>query len=344
MKKADELAKAGATLVNGPEFNLPAPIGYNKQLIEDEVQRRWKIEWMNVEGHRQTKMFFPYPDKKRALQLYNTNKGTFSQAVRWITGHNGLRYHNHKINPGQFDDPTCGSCGLLVDETAQHVLSECPQFVYERMHAFQIYEDVDLSKIDMRQLISFLKNKKCLRLESISEFPLLFVEDYNKGVDAIMSLTNPSLSLPQNCDTPWDGSRNDDDAGHNHTSPDADVSTGARSRHATIGTLPHESTHVTHGEETHLSGNQQNVCVPTNCSFSFPQTSGKSICSEEMQDNIGQTDSNLSGNIPSKTYNPNNMPNCGEDLQPSTPHSTEKNIGFASAERNSGSEDREGIG
>ena len=63
---------------------------------------------------------------------------------------------------------------------------------------------MDLSKIDTHQLISFLKNKKCVRLESISEFPLLFVEDYNKGVDAIMSLTNPSLSLPQNFDTPWD--------------------------------------------------------------------------------------------------------------------------------------------
>ena len=213
------------------------------------------------------------------------------------------------------------------------------------MNAFQIYEDIDLSKIAMRQLISFLKNKKCVRLESISELPLLFVEDYNKGVDAIMSLTNPSLSLPKNCDTPWDASLDDADAGHNRTSPEADVSIGPRSSHATIGTLPHESTHVTHGEETHLSGNQQNVCVPTNCSFPSPHPSGESIYSTEMQNNIGQTDSNLSGNRPSKTCNPStNTPNCGEDLQLSTPHSTEKNTGFASAERNSGSEDREGIG
>ena len=116
-----------------------------------------------------------------------------------------INHHNHKINPGQFDDPTCGSCGLLVDETAQHVLSECPQFLYERNNAFQKYEDMDL------------------------------------------------------------------------------------------------------------------------------------IC---------QTDSNLSGNRPSKTCNPstNNTPNCGEDLQLSIPHGTEKNTVFASAERNCGNEDREGIG
>ena len=322
-EKADELAKAGANLVNGPEFNLPVPIGYNKQLIEDEVQRRWKTEWMNVEGHRQTKMFFPYPDKKRALQLYSTNKGTFSQAVRWITGHNGLRYHNHKINPGQFDDPTCGSCGLLVDETSHHVLSECPQFLHERMNAFQVYEDIDLSKINMRQLISFLKNKKCVRLESVSEFPLLFVEDYNKEVDAIMYLTNPSLSLPQICDTPWNVSL-DVEAGTNLTSPEADTSMGTGSSNATIGTLPHDSTLITHGEDTNLAGNQQNVCGPTNCSYSFPHTSDVSNQSAEIKNNVGQS--------------------YGEDSQLSAPHGTEMNMGFASAERNSVSEDREGMG
>ena len=52
------------------------------------------------------------------------------------------------------------------------------------------------------------------------------------------------------------------------------------------------------------------------------------------------------GNGPSKTSNPSTKkpPNCGGDPQLLTPHSTEKNKGFASAERNSVGKDRQGIG
>ena len=82
-EKADELAKAGANLVNGPEFNLPVPIGYNKQLIEDEVQRRWKIEWMNVEGHRQTKMFSHTQTRK---EHYSSTIQTKEHSVRQSDG------------------------------------------------------------------------------------------------------------------------------------------------------------------------------------------------------------------------------------------------------------------
>ena len=144
---------------------------------------------------------------------------------------------------------------------------------------------------------------------------------------------------------PWNVSL-DEDAGTNLTSPEADTSMGTGSSNATIGTLPHDSTHITHGEETNLAGNQRNVCGPTNCSYSFPHTSDVSNQSAEMKNNVGQRNTSLSGKGPSKTCNPstNEPPNCGEDSQLSTPHSTERNMGFASAERNSVSEDREGIG
>ena len=57
----------------------------------------------------------------------------------------------------------------------------------------------------MDSLISFLRNPKCRNLESIAEFPLLFVEDYNKGFDNIIALTNHSLSLSLTRDTPNTG-------------------------------------------------------------------------------------------------------------------------------------------
>ena len=349
---ADVLAKVGATLVNGPDFNHPVPAGYNRQLIEEEVQRRWKTEWVNTEGHRQTKMFFPYPDKKRALQLYNTNKGTFSQAVRWITGHNGLRYHNNKINPGQFDDPTCGSCGLLVEETSYHILSECPQFLQERMDAFQIYENLDLSRVEMRQLISFLKNKKCTRIESISEFPLLFVEDYKKNADTIMSITNPSLSFSQHCATPGDESL-DSDARQNHTALVTDTASETSSTNTSVVRMSLDGSLKTiSGENNHLARTQLTMYHHSNYSLSFPKTSeragantkdgNQSTLAPGYAGQCGSSSSNRGSRTGSMSGN--DRLNQQEEHRQQPAHSTERNAGLACTERSSVSEDREGIG
>ena len=82
-EKTDELAKAVAILVHGPEYNLPKPMRYNKQLIKDEVQRRWKTERMNVEGHCQTKMFSHSRTRK---EPYSSTVQTKEYSVRHSDG------------------------------------------------------------------------------------------------------------------------------------------------------------------------------------------------------------------------------------------------------------------
>lgn len=59
--RTDELAKAGA-LSEEPWEWIPVPDAFVKRLIDEERVRRWNYGWSSVEGHRQTKLFFPVVD------------------------------------------------------------------------------------------------------------------------------------------------------------------------------------------------------------------------------------------------------------------------------------------
>ena len=82
--------------------------------------------WVNVEGHRQTKLFFPEINVNKARKLYKASKSLYSQAIRWITGFNGLAYQNNKINPQDNISPLCQICDELEDETSSHFIANCP--------------------------------------------------------------------------------------------------------------------------------------------------------------------------------------------------------------------------
>ena len=176
---ADNLAREGSASF-GPHPQIPMPDSYVKSLIDGETERRWNAGWIHTEGHRQTKLFFPTVDKRKAAKLYKSSKSLYSQAIRWITGFNGLAYQNHKINPTEFPSPLCQLCGGWTEETSSHLITECPSLFWERLHAFQTTNELEcLAKIKIPELFSFLKNQKVRMMENISEFPLLFVEDYD---------------------------------------------------------------------------------------------------------------------------------------------------------------------
>ena len=110
------------------------------------------------------------------MVLYSYSKARYSQAIRWITGFNGLAYQSHKIIPNEFPSSNCQLCGLLVDETSSHLISTCPSLLWEQMGAFQtIYELESLDNIKIKQLMAFLNNTRVKMMENIHEYPLLFV-------------------------------------------------------------------------------------------------------------------------------------------------------------------------
>ena len=132
---ADSLARQGSASY-GPHPLIPIPDSHIKEIIDKETIKRWNLGWIHVEGHRQTKLFFPSIDVAKAAKLYKSKKSLFSQAIRWITGFNGLAYQNHKINPVDFPSPLCQLCEEWVEETSSHLISECPSLFWERLHAF----------------------------------------------------------------------------------------------------------------------------------------------------------------------------------------------------------------
>ena len=196
---ADKLARDGSASA-GPHTRVPMPDANIKELIDNETIKRWNLGWINQEGHRQTKLFFPEVNLNKAKLLYKYSKSKFSQAVRWITGFNGLAYQNNKINPNEFPNPNCQLCEQLIDETSAHLIAQCPILFWERMDAFKTVDEIEeeqLKYIKIPQLIKFLGNNKVAVMENISEYPLLFIDDYNNQQvhEIIDQIANHETSL-----------------------------------------------------------------------------------------------------------------------------------------------------
>ena len=194
--RADFLARQGSE-IQGPHLAIPVPDSHIKDLINRETIARWNRGWANVEGHRQTKLFFPEINVAKANKLYKCSKARYSQAVRWITGFNGLAYQNNKINPNEFPNPNCQLCEQLTEETSAHLIMDCPALLWERRNAFRTIHEVDkLDELKMPELLNFLKQNRVSMMENISEYPLLFVEDYqNINHDMIDAIANHETSI-----------------------------------------------------------------------------------------------------------------------------------------------------
>ena len=84
---------------------------YVNNIINDHYTEVWSKRWVNLKQCRQTKIWFPTPNKLKAKLLIKENRATFSVVVRWITGHNFLKRHNAIIEP-EPHDPKCRFCDL----------------------------------------------------------------------------------------------------------------------------------------------------------------------------------------------------------------------------------------
>ena len=198
---ADELAKFAASNSFGPlkgyEIRIPftpslIPHIFFKRKIGEDTIVRWNREWWDYPRCRQTKMFFPQVDLPRAKLLYRTDKCTYSAAIRWITGHNGLMYQNNKIDPMFYNNPQCRMCddgevGNQNDETTLHVMTECPKVQELRQDCFgeRFLDEADLKTLKPDRIHLFLKSYAARTLEYTDECPILFFDN----------LANHSLSF-----------------------------------------------------------------------------------------------------------------------------------------------------
>ena len=133
---ADFLAKKGSSLGDGPTNILPTPKVKQKNEINDYFHKKWSKAWKSYKEARQTKIWFPIPDKKKSLQLLKKMRNNLSMLVQFFTGHNKLKRHKNLQN-GVEDPHSCRLC-LEEEESSFHVIAECPAMQSLRSRVFKL--------------------------------------------------------------------------------------------------------------------------------------------------------------------------------------------------------------
>jgi len=132
---ADQLAKQGALSPNKviTSFRVGIPDSYVKSLIWEQHFNSWSLSWESLPTCRQTKIWFPKPDKSKSAIILTQDRKRISWLVQIFTGHNFLNRHDALVDPEK--DPTCRLCEE-EEETSFHLVAECPALAWLRMQVF----------------------------------------------------------------------------------------------------------------------------------------------------------------------------------------------------------------
>jgi ribonuclease HI len=137
-ERADALAKEGARNIALRARDCPSiPDSIVKTRLKARFEEMWKDIWEARVDCRQTKQWFPEPNKKVSFQLIRLDRRDFSTAVQLITGHNFMMRHQWKL--GETSSPTCRLCEGGDDddeESTFHVVAECPALAAKRLKHF----------------------------------------------------------------------------------------------------------------------------------------------------------------------------------------------------------------
>ena len=118
--------------------------------------RGWTLRWQSYKEGRQTKIWFPKPKLTFSEILIGKNRRELGLFVQMLTGHCRLNRHESLINPSV--DPTCRLC-LEEEETAWHVIGECPALWIKRRDSFDtLFLDNPPKHWKVKQLQKFLRS------------------------------------------------------------------------------------------------------------------------------------------------------------------------------------------
>ena len=166
---ADMEAKSGTSNYNNT-VATPVPLSWAKSKLALFYQKLWQDRWSSLTYARQTKIWFPYLNKKASHQLLRLKRLDLGLAVQFITGHNRLKKHEAIVNHNSND--TCRLC-LEDVESSWHVIGECPALWRERRNIFRLTSGITTlnNPPDWKvyQLITFLNNTGMAKLNSGQE-------------------------------------------------------------------------------------------------------------------------------------------------------------------------------
>ena len=131
---ADYEAKLGTSNIDN-KIVVPPPISWAKSKISQAIEKKWCQNWQNYGKARQTKIWFPGINKKATNSLIKLNRMELGTAIAMLTGHNRLKKHEAIVNQDD-KDSLCRFC-LEDDESAWHIIGECPALTSVRRDSFQ---------------------------------------------------------------------------------------------------------------------------------------------------------------------------------------------------------------
>ena len=108
-----------------------------KARIKEDTYKTWENRWSNETTCHQTRLILPSPTPSVAKYIFTVDRWNCSIMVQFISGHNYLRYH--LFNTGKSLTSLCRTCEEK-DETAWHLLTDCPAQAHPRMMCFYAEE------------------------------------------------------------------------------------------------------------------------------------------------------------------------------------------------------------
>jgi len=136
----------------GQHIQTPAPMSHFVGLVWENLDSWWTRDWQsafrepNHPMYRQTKFWFPIPDKGKSLSLLTASRQHLGHLIQFITGHAFMARHNALIAASKGDDAVSKECTLCGegDETPIHLVTECGRMYWAVRELFpKNWEDSD---------------------------------------------------------------------------------------------------------------------------------------------------------------------------------------------------------
>ena len=167
---ADRLANIGTNQETVRELFkpiIPVATSVTKAYVTKWANRKHQERWTSHTECRQTKIFLPSVGKNVWNSISNMSRREIRLMVQILTGHAHLNYH---LNIQKLvETPKCEQCDEDIDETAAHLIGDCPYYSRIRNDIFGSYflTDSDLKNINISKILNFIRNSR--RFEARTE-------------------------------------------------------------------------------------------------------------------------------------------------------------------------------
>jgi len=166
-ERADELAKLGSSQpFIGPEPRVALGTAAIDGLLAEWSYSLHRKRWRELDTCKCARLFLATPLKDIAKGLLALKRSSLSWLIAMVTGHGNFRLHLKKLKLVEEED--CRLC-LEEQETAVHILCNCPALASTRMSVFgqRFLAEDKLDNLKFKDMLAFSQDL-IMRTEAVS--------------------------------------------------------------------------------------------------------------------------------------------------------------------------------